>query len=316
MKRKLAFLAVCMLAPLLSLQAAEKKTCLEFDLEYGFNNYISHYASDYSSPFYTETQETGWIPGLSAHLSNISSNGIYSDLNFAFASGKTDYEAYSPYYFTYAGTAGAAYTFGRPELKDTSEYTSVSYGAAIGYVFENNRLQAIPYIGYTIRRWDISMGRISADQEGINFLSYLAYGTGRYTSYEEKYLGYCLPIGLKLNYECTDRLNLGADIAVQFMHKGRLSISGSGFKVYDEPDLRTKPGYRIELPASYRMTPHWALAFKPWLNYEACGKSKLYQLVWSGSISGSTITYQYSVHYKPETDRTQSGLALCLAYTF
>ncbi len=142
----------------------------------------------------------------------------------------------------------------------------------------------------------------------VNKNTYVSVGLG-YHSWdrilgeyqEEVYSWFYIPLGLRWEIGAGDRLEGAIDITARIMFAGRMTGYNTGYNDFNVK-LGSKPGYRIALPLTYRLTSQWAFAITPWYEYSSIGESN--SVPWyqtDGSYEGdvyepSSTTRQYGIN--------------------
>lgn len=93
-------------------------------------------------------------------------------------------------------------------------------------------------------------------------------------SQKEEYGWLYIPFGLRFEQSFGENLRVAMELTFQYKGAGRARKRVSGYEPI-EVDLGNKPGYRIEIPFTYQISPRWAIAMTPWGDYSAIGESEV-----------------------------------------
>jgi opacity protein-like surface antigen len=246
---------------------SDRHTLHEHRVQLGLNLYEFNYKEQISAP--RKSTETGLVPGLRVEYA-------YTPHDTPVLAGVT--VAYSPGSTGFDGTTQK----GDPVIASTAnQFITIegSAGYAVSSFFH-------PYAGIGFRYWQRGDG--AANEQGI-------------VSYREDYSWFYLPVGLRLQTDVTSRLNVALDAAALFMFAGHISVHLSDVDpTFNDPDadLGSKTGYRVRLPATYRISGGLGVTLAPWYEYSAIGRSGVFALTQNGSIVGTGVepdsrTHQY-----------------------
>ena len=159
---------------------------------------------------------------------------------------------------------------------------------------------AYAYIGIGFHNWDRNiMG--SATQGVADSL--------------EKYSWKYIPIGYRNEYKVDNKWDGAVDLAVRFMFGGKMkAVNPAGIDPF-EVNLGNKPGFKAELPYTYKMNSQWSLVLTPWYEYWKIGKSNWVPQTINGVPQYNSSGQQYGV-YEPSSKTNQLGIDIGVSYTF
>jgi len=239
-------------------------------LQMGLGYHYFDYKEDLAAPL--KSTESGWLPSVYMSYDYKKKSSWYTKLYGDYASADITYDG-----STQSGTP-ISFTDSRQKL--------FKFEWDIGYAYEGgNNLLWIPYIGYGYRYWARGQAKT----------------TSTYTSFEEDYSWSYIPIGIKFDYNITDKWNIGGTIAVNIMFNGKMKAHASEvLSGVNDPefDLGNKVGYYAELPLTYKFTSNWAIVGTPWYEYSEIGQSNTVNITYNNKVIGyayepASRTYQY-----------------------
>jgi hypothetical protein len=236
-------------------------------LEFGLTYYNFDYEEEPDPPLKSTEEE--WLPGLYLGLGHSIKDALYTKLFIEYSQGETDYD----------GTTQA----GVP-LTDKTDNDFFRFEIDLGYTFSiDEGFSLTPYTGYGYRSWD--------------------RGLGGPAPFDEEYRWNYIPLGIKADFEITDRWSMGAHVAARIMFDGKmracLSQVGPGFN-NPTVDLGDKVGWFAQVPIRYKFAECWSVVSTPWYEYSKIGKSNeeilsLYgipdRIIWEPASE----TYQYGI---------------------
>ncbi len=252
--------------------------------EAGMNGYYIHYKEDL--PPGKKSTESGYIPSLYAGYNY---HGINTPIAFrAFL----DYS--QPLTHTYAHTDYDGTTQAGTPLKATTNNRLITGEMTPGLILTRPSTSVImiqPYAGLGYRYW------------------YRGLGDGG--SYSEIYTWYYVPVGVRMDYYCNDRLSFGLDLAGKYIFNGKIKVLLSEIDPgYNDPEgtLGNKYGYRIAGTVRYRIGVNWALSVSPWYEYYLIGKGNTFDITYYDS--------PYGTGYEPASTTRQAGILFAVQFIF
>jgi hypothetical protein len=211
--------------------------------ELGFMYYKFDYKEDLENPL--KSEEYGWLPGVYFDYTFKKKSSIYGKIFLSYAAAD----------ITYDGS-----TWGGTPLKYSDESAQMfKFEANIGYAMPISKdFLIIPYLGYGYQWWERGKGIFSETA----------------IMYQEEYRWHYIPVGIKADYNITEKLNIAAAAAVNFMFYGEMNAS---FAFLGGPDMDFTLGNRIgfyaEIPVTYQFTNYIGISVTPWYEYSAFGQS-------------------------------------------
>ncbi|MGA2526910.1 MAG: outer membrane beta-barrel protein [Smithellaceae bacterium] len=237
-------------------------------IKLGLTYFYFDYKEDLVMP--AKSTEYGWLPGVYLDYTFKKKSSIYAKVFLSYAAADITYD-------------GASQPSGTP-LKYTNESARMlKFEANIGYAIPIGKsFLLIPYLGYGYQYW----------QRGDP-----GYIDGTFT-YEEFYQWNYIPVGIKADYNITEKLNIAASVAANFMVYGTatayLSKTAGG---YFGPDMSFTLGNRIgfyaEIPVTYKFTNNIGISVTPWYEYRSFAASDVNQY---GFYEPSSTANEYGVN--------------------
>lgn len=128
------------------------------------------------------------------------------------------------------------------------------------------------------------------------------------SGYLEQYSWKYIPIGYRSEFKMNDKWDAAIDVAVKFPVNATLNTSGG---TYDSQQftLGNKPGFKAEIPFTYKMSSQLSLAVTPWYEYSAISQSNTVPLTLNG-VSTGWVTDE------PNSNTHQYGVDIGVAYNF
>jgi len=138
-----------------------------------------------------------------------------------------------------------------------------------------------PYLGYGYQYWERGDSRVIPEAV---------------TDWIERvYKWPYIPVGIKADYNITEKLNIATSAAANFMFLGEVNAYYSNLYA-GSPDIKFTLGNRIrfyaEIPVTYKFTNNLGIAVTPWYEYSSFGESS----VESGITEPSSKTNKYGVN--------------------
>jgi hypothetical protein len=155
----------------------------------------------------------------------------------------------------------------------------LKFEANIGYAIAlGKNFLLIPYSGYGYHYWE------RGDP---------GYNDGAFT-YQEVYKWHYIPVGIKADFNITDKLNIAASAAANFMFYGQMTAY---FQPLGSPDMSFTLGNRIgfyaEIPVTFKFTNNIGISVTPWYEYSSFGESDVNVY---GFYEPSSRTNKYGVN--------------------
>lgn len=231
--------------------------------EMGFMHYYFDYKEDLIMP--AKSTEYGWLPGVYLNYIFKKKSSIYAKVFLSYAAAD----------ITYDGSTQS----GMP-LKFTDQSAQMfKFEANIGYAIPIGKdFLLIPYLGYGYKWWERGESRYIADASWI----------------QEVYKWHYIPVGIKADYNITEKLNIAASAAANFMFYGQMTAQ---FSYVGGPDMDFTLGNRIgfyaEIPVTYKFTNNIGISITPWYEYSSFGESAVNVY---GFYEPSSKTNKYGVN--------------------
>jgi hypothetical protein len=234
-------------------------------IKLGLTYFYYNYKEDLVMP--AKSTEYGWLPGVYLDYTFKKKSSIYAKVFLSYAAADITYDG-----ATLSGTP----------VKFTNESARMlKFEANIGYAIPLGKdILLIPYLGYGHQDW----------QRGDpNYID------GAFI-YQEFYEWNYIPVGIKADYNITEKLNIAASVAANFMFYGTVtsyfSKIPSGY-----PDMNFTLGNRIgfytEIPVSYKFTNHIGISVTPWYEYRSFAASNVNSY---GFYEPSSTANEYGVN--------------------
>jgi hypothetical protein len=214
----------------------------------GATLYRFDYKEDLIAP--DKSTEYGWLPGVYVDYTYKKKSTIYAKIFLSYAIND----------ITYDGSASDGLTtwpvkYDEQKAKMFKFETNIGYAIPIGKSF-----LLIPYLGYGFQYWE----------RGNN--QYLAEFNTVFC--EEDYRWHYIPVGIKADYNITNKLNIAASAQANFMVYGEMRAYLSYFGYFDTDFiLGNRIGAYAEIPITYKFTDAVGIVLTPWYEYSAIGKS-------------------------------------------
>jgi len=216
----------------------------------------------------------------------------------------------------------------KSQNQDTKQYWRLLYEKTSQNTNYNGAIQNLiagtttPYQGTTntnITTTEIILANPISDQK--NAYVYTGYGyrswgrnlTGS-AGYLENYSWSYIPVGYRYEYKVNDKWDGAVDVAVRFMFGGGMDASGGGFDS-QHVKLGNKPGFKAELPYTYKMNSQWSFVVTPWYEYSAISASNVVPLTAGGvQVVDNSNNPLYS--QEPNSNTHQYGVDIGVNYKF
>jgi hypothetical protein len=253
------------ITPLMAENAApvENPSAIKLGLTY----FYFDYKEDLVMP--AKSTEYGWLPGVYLDYTFKKKSSIYAKVFLSYATADITYDG--------SNTAGTP-------VKYTSESARMlKFEANIGYAIPlGKNFLLIPYLGYGYQYWE---------RGDPNYLAEFDTFT-----YQEVYKWHYIPVGIKADYNITEKLNIAASAAVNFMFYGQMTayLSKTPFG-YPDMDftLGNRIGFYAEIPVTYKFTNNIGISVTPWYEYSSFGESDVNVY---GFYEPSSKTNKYGVN--------------------
>jgi len=211
----------------------------------GMTLYHFDYKEDLTMP--DKSTEYGWLPGGYLDYSYKKKSTIYAKVFLSYAINDITYDG--------SNSAGDPVKFDEQKAKMFKFETNIGYAIPIGKNF-----LLIPYLGYGFQYWE----------RGEN--QYLAEFNTVFC--EEDYKWHYIPVGIKADYNITNKLNIAASAQANIMVYGEMTAYMSYFGWLDTDfTLGNRIGAYAEIPITYKFTNELGIVVTPWYEYSAFGKS-------------------------------------------
>jgi len=239
------------------------------------NYYYCDYKEELTSPL--KSTEKEWITALRFYYNYFANDSGYI-LLFAETSvvDDTDYD-------------GSTQT-GIP-LKQTTENDFRKVELDLGYTFKGGLpFSFTPYVGIGYRYWMRDLG-----------------------SLKEDYSWFYIPLGLRVTWAPHQQFSMALNASVNFMFDGEMTVydwTGASNVADTTVQLDDKPGYLVELPITFNLARHWAIALIPWYEYSKIGQSPYEPIFYKDG------TYTGFVLREPSSRTHQYGLRAGVEFVF
>lgn len=131
----------------------------------------------------------------------------------------------------------------------------------------------------------------------------------------EKYSWGYIPVGYRSEYKINDKWDGAIDIAIRFMFNGKMKSPNPSNIDPFQVNLGNKPGFKVEIPYTYKMDSQWSLTLTPWYEYWKIGQSNLVPQTVNGVPQYNAQGYQLGV-YEPSSTTKQVGIDIGLSCRF
>lgn len=214
-------------------------------LQIGMTLYQFDYKEDLVLP--DKSTEYGWMPGVYLDYTYKKKSTLYAKVFLSYAANDITYDG--------SNTAGEPVKFDEQQAQMFKFEANVGYAIPIGKNF-----LLIPYLGYGFQYWE----------RGEN--QYIAEFNTLFC--EEDYKWHYIPVGIKADYNITNKLNIAASVAANFMFYGEMKAYLSYYGYYDTNfTLGNRIGAYAEIPITYKFTNEFGIVLTPWYEYSAFGRS-------------------------------------------
>lgn len=246
----------------------------------GFTYFNFDYKEDIDGP--GKSTEYGWLPGVYFDYTFKRKSSVYAKVFLKYAAAN----------ITYDGSAESDEGDVYP-LKDENQAAQMfKFETNIGYAIPIGRdFLIIPYLGYGYQWW----------KRGENRLIYMVSTDEFAASIEEVYRWHYIPVGIKAEYNITDKLNVAASAAANFMFYGEMAAKLSYIGGPDTDfTLGNRIGFYTEIPITYKFTRNMGISATPWYEHSAFGKSDV----------------KYGAVYEPSSRTDKYGFNLGFFFSF
>jgi len=284
MKKRLYYFVVvsllfCLVAPAEAQNYKELPSTPENLFQMDFRISYFDYEEDIGPPL--KSTEKGWIPGVSLNWTRTRPGAPFLKALLELSYGDLDYE----------GTTQS----GRPVSNSHSTQTLFRAEVNFGYTFTWGKNLVSPYTGYGYRFWQ------RGDSEVVNAVAFV----------REDYYWHYIPVGVRAVIPINEKILFEPNLGARFVFWGRmkayLTEIDPNYGGDPEFELGNKPGWFIELPMRYSLDKKWSLAFTPWYEYSAIGKSPEEGV----RFGDSTVFF-----FEPSSTTHQYGFNIGLGYSF
>ncbi len=216
-------------------------------IKLGLTYFYFDYKEDLVMP--AKSTEYGWLPGVYLDYTFKKKSSVYAKVFLSYASAD----------ITYDGSTSV----GTPVKYTNQSARMLKFEANIGYAIPLcKNFLLIPYLGYGYHYWE---------RGDPNYLA--EFNT---LTYQEVYKWHYIPVGIKADFNITDRLNISASAAANFMFYGQMTAYFSKIPIgYPDMDftLGNRIGFYAEIPVTFKFTNNIGISVTPWYEYSSFGES-------------------------------------------
>jgi hypothetical protein len=235
-------------------------------IKLGMTYYYFDYKEDLILP--DKSTEYGWLPGIYLDYTFKKKSSIYAKVFISYATADITYDG--------SNTAGEPVKFGNQTAKMLKFETNIGYAIPIGKDF-----LLIPYLGYGYQYWERGDNRYLAEFNTVTV--------------QEVYKWHYIPVGIKADYNITEKLNISASAAANLMFWGTMKAYLSYIGYPDtEFTLGNRIGFYAEIPVTYKFTNNIGITVTPWYEYSSFGQSDVDAA--TGFYEPSSKTTKYGVN--------------------
>lgn len=232
-------------------------------IKLGLTYYYFDYKEDLVMP--AKSTEYGWLPGVYLDYTFKKKSSIYAKVFLSYASADITYDG--------STMGGTPVKYSNQSARMLKFETNIGYAIPIGKNF-----LLIPYLGYGYQYWE------RGDP---------GYSDGAFT-YQEVYKWHYIPVGIKADFNITDKLNIAASAAANFMFYGQMTAYLSSIGGIDmDFTLGNRIGFYAEIPVTFKFTNNIRIAVTPWYEYSSFGASDVNGY---GFYEPSSKTNKYGVN--------------------
>ena len=214
-------------------------------LQIGMTLYRFDYKEDLTLP--DKSTEYGWMPGVYLDYTYKKKSTIYAKVFLSYAANEITYDG--------SNSADEPVKFDEQKAQMFKFETNVGYPISIGKHF-----MLIPYLGYGFQYWERGENQYLVEFDTITI--------------KEIYKWHYIPVGVRADFNITNRLNISASAAANFMFYGEMTAY---YSYIGDSDTDFKLGNRIgayaEIPITYKFTNEFGIVLTPWYEYGAFGRS-------------------------------------------
>jgi hypothetical protein len=226
------------ITPLMAENAApvENPSAIKLGLTY----FYFDYKEDLVMP--AKSTEYGWLPGVYLDYTFKKKSSIYAKVFLSYAAAD----------ITYDGSSQDLHGNIQP-LKYTNEAARMlKFEANIGYAIPIAKgFLLIPYLGCGYQYWERGDNRIIPDSGGT-------------VEIQEVYKWFYIPVGIKADYNITEKLNIAASAAANFVFSSKMTAYFSYIGLPDtEFTLGNRIGFYAEVPVTYKFTDNIGISVTP-----------------------------------------------------
>ncbi len=237
-------------------------------IQIGMTYYYFDYKEDLVMP--DKSTEYGWLPGIYLDYTFKKKSSIYAKVFLSYATADITYD-------------GSTQPSGTP-LKFTDESARMlKFETNIGYAIPIAKgFLLIPYLGCGYQYWERGDNRIIPESGGT-------------VQFQEVYKWFYIPVGIKADYNITEKLNIAASAAANFMFWGTLTAYLSYIGGPDTDfTLGNRIGFYAEIPVTYKFTNNFGISVTPWYEYSSFGASDVDAA--TGFYEPSSRTNKYGIN--------------------
>jgi hypothetical protein len=235
-------------------------------IKLGLTYFYFDYKEDLVMP--DKSTEYGWLPGIYLDYTFKKKSSVYAKVFLSYATADITYDG--------SNTAGEPVKFGNQTAKMLKFETNIGYAIPIGKDF-----LLIPYLGYGYQYWERGDNRYLAEFNTVTV--------------QEVYKWHYIPVGIKADYNITEKLNIAASAAANLMFWGTMKAYLSYIGWPDtEFTLGNRIGFYAEIPVTYKFTNNIGITVTPWYEYSSFGQSDVDAT--TGFYEPSSKTTKYGVN--------------------
>lgn len=140
-------------------------------------------------------------------------------------------------------------------------------------------------------------------------------GTSTLDDSIEQYSWKYIPIGYRHEYKINDKWDGAVDFAFRITFDGKMKAPASnGFSSMDFK-LGNDPGFKLELPFTYKMNSQWSLSLTPWYEYWHINQSNWVPAIYNGAPVFDSNGNQLGF-VEPNSKTFQFGIDIGINYQF
>lgn len=216
-------------------------------IQIGMTYYYFDYKEDLVMP--DKSTEYGWLPGIYLDYTFKKKSSIYAKVFLSYATADITYDGSTQ-------PSGTPLKFTDESARMLKVETNIGYAIPIAKGF-----LLIPYLGCGYQYWERGDSRIIPDSGGT-------------VEIQEVYKWFYIPVGIKADYNITEKLNISASAAANFVFNSKMTAYFSFVGLPDtEFTLGNRIGFYAEVPVTYKFTDNIGISVTPWYEYSSFGGS-------------------------------------------